>query len=474
MASSSVLANNPISTLASPVAVNSSSSPSSTTTTTSPTPISTRKRTYETAISMPAVATKARGATAAIAKASIANKMNVNGNDIALSDIYVDGVSTATNNAITNKDYTRTVSQCEPDEEASGSSSVYYDSPVKREYVPTPQPLPSISSGASDLATICKPAPLSTDEEAVVEREKCDYNYKITYQMARSGQTKRRVRVYADGIYDLFHQGHARQLMQAKNIFPNVYLIIVPDAPWTLSDEFIESNKIDFVAHDDIPYLGNGVEDIYAPLKAKGMFVATERTEGVSTSDIVARIVKDYDLYVRRNLARGYSAKDLNVSFLSEKKFRFQNKMDELKVRGRRELTKVKDDIITKWEEASRDFIDAFLLLFGRERLNHLWNESKGKLIQALSPPGSPSGSVNGDDEDVDDGDFEEDTDFATVRIPANIARSRALDSPTVRRSSGRGTTSNFAARAARLVEQEENDGDDDDEDGGEYEHRSD
>uniref|UniRef100_A0A3Q3FT10 choline-phosphate cytidylyltransferase n=1 Tax=Labrus bergylta TaxID=56723 RepID=A0A3Q3FT10_9LABR len=212
-----------------------------------------------------------------------------------------------------------------------------------------------------ELEHTCPHPRTTLTEPAIFAREtSCECrapHEKLTITQARRGTpVDRPVRVYADGIFDLFHSGHARALMQAKNLFPNTYLIvgvcsdelthkykgftvmteteryealrhcryvdeILRDAPWTLTPEFLEKHKIDFVAHDDIPYSSAGSEDVYKHIKEAGMFVPTQRTEGISTSDLITRIVRDYDVYARRNLQRGYTAKELNVSYINKQVF---------------------------------------------------------------------------------------------------------------------------------------------------------
>lgn len=158
--------------------------------------------------------------------------------------------------------------------------------------------------------------------------------------------TGRPVRVYADGVFDLFHVGyvvhlfpvmrvmvgdadhyrHMRQLEQAKKSFEDVYLIVgvtgdeetqkrkgltvlsgaeraeavrhckwvdevIPNCPWVVNQELLEEHKIDYVAHDDLPYSADEGDDIYAPIKAQGKFLVTQRTDGVSTTGIITRFV---------------------------------------------------------------------------------------------------------------------------------------------------------------------------------------
>lgn len=71
-----------------------------------------------------------------------------------------------------------------------------------------------------------KIAPLSADIEAIKERDECNYNDGIPLEVAEKGESPRKIRIYADGVFDLFHIGHARLFKGIKERFPNVYLIV--------------------------------------------------------------------------------------------------------------------------------------------------------------------------------------------------------------------------------------------------------
>jgi len=268
---------------------------------------------------------------------------------------------------------------------------------------------PEVREAMAALKVKRRPVPWSTDSIAHRIRDCVDYSKQITIEQALNDTAGRPVRVFADGIYDLFHYGHAEQLFQAKNIFPNVYLIvgvcndalthekkgktvmnederyqairhcryvdeIVKDQPWFLSDEFLNYHKIDFVAHDDLPYNSGGV-DLFAHLKAQGKFVATQRTDGISTSDLIARVVRDYDVYARRNLSRGYTADELNVGFISSNKYRLQAVASKGK-----EFVDQSLNLLHQWEENSRDYIATFIEKYGPTTLSNIIGRSPRRI----------------------------------------------------------------------------------------------
>ncbi|KAI8934052.1 hypothetical protein NX059_008818 [Plenodomus lindquistii] len=241
----------------------------------------------------------------------------------------------------------------------------------------------------------------------------------------------RAVRIYADGVFDLFHIGHMRALQQAKMAFDNVHLIVgvtgnkethkrkgltvlsaieraesvrhckwvdevIEDCPWIVTAEFLLKHNIDYVAHDDLPYGADEGDDIYGPIKAKGMFLVTQRTEGLSTTGIITKIVRDYDQYIDRQLKRGTSRKELNVSWL---------KKNELDIK--RNMVELRDSIKANWattgQELSKDF-------------RQFWQSSR-----PASPARTPTREAS---------DAFESTTSATARSPSALSRLSHLDIP--------------------------------------------
>ncbi|KMU87136.1 choline-phosphate cytidylyltransferase A [Coccidioides immitis H538.4] len=235
--------------------------------------------------------------------------------------------------------------------------------------------------------------------------------------------TGRPVRVYADGVFDLFHLGHMRQLEQAKKAFPNTHLIVgvtgdaethkrkgltvlseveraetvrhckwvdevIPNCPWIVSPEFLEEHQIDYVAHDDIPYGADEGDDIYAPVKAAGKFLVTQRTEGVSTTGIITKLGQELRLFwqsrpnspARRSFDLGHNASQPTGS---GNIFGFGGNKSHLDNSNRPESPSV---------GRTEDFATGYSLgLIGGVRSWMM--RSRTSLRDTLSLPASPSGS---------------------------------------------------------------------------------
>ncbi|KAH0834032.1 hypothetical protein J3R83DRAFT_11269 [Lanmaoa asiatica] len=210
---------------------------------------------------------------------------------------------------------------------------------------PTTQPVLALEPSTCNPVYACNPAALTPEDIQTFVQKAINGEPNRPYYI-NPPPTDRPVRIFADGktcrdpvphpvlryvsgVYDLFHFGHALQLRQAKLSFPNVYLLvgvntdedvsaykahcvmnhperceavrhcrwvdeIIPNCPWILNAAFLDKWKIDYVAHDEQPYISEGHEDVYAFVKQRGQFLPTRRTPGVSTSDLLERIISGY------------------------------------------------------------------------------------------------------------------------------------------------------------------------------------
>ncbi|RUS34869.1 hypothetical protein BC938DRAFT_478120 [Jimgerdemannia flammicorona] len=146
----------------------------------------------------------------------------------------------------------------------------------------------------------------------------------MSAQNENQQRSRRPVRVWVDGCFDLMHFGHANALRQAKAM--GDYLIVgvhsdseieknkgptvmheeeryaavaackwadevVRDAPYNTTVEILDKYNVDYCVHgDDITTMADGT-DCYQAVKDAGRYRECKRTQGVSTTELVGRML---------------------------------------------------------------------------------------------------------------------------------------------------------------------------------------
>ena len=72
-----------------------------------------------------------------------------------------------------------------------------------------------------------------------------------------------------------------------------VHLGVWLNVQYSSNVEFLEEINIDYVCHDEIPYTTIECDDAYGICKKLGKFKATKRTTGVSTTDVIGKILRE-------------------------------------------------------------------------------------------------------------------------------------------------------------------------------------
>jgi ethanolamine-phosphate cytidylyltransferase len=146
----------------------------------------------------------------------------------------------------------------------------------------------------------------------------------LTPSFLAVSDSKRAVRVWVDGCFDMMHWGHANLCRQARELGDVLVAGVHSDADVRLNkgppvmneqeryaavrackwvDEVVEAapyytdvelckrHHIDIIVHGDDVSVGADGTDTYAAAKAAGMFKTVPRTIGVSSTDLVGRML---------------------------------------------------------------------------------------------------------------------------------------------------------------------------------------
>ena len=170
------------------------------------------------------------------------------------------------------------------------------------------------------------------------------------------------IRIYCDGVWDLAHYGQLRALEQARaaavaalsascgsligssvtihltagvcsdedvaaykgaapvltyseraeSLLHCRWVDAVIPAPWVPTPAFLDAHGLDVLAHDALPYADlSGAAaggDCYEAIKSAGRFLPTQRTDGVSTTDILARVLQRREEFGRKVAAAAVPA----------------------------------------------------------------------------------------------------------------------------------------------------------------------